>query len=187
MMSDQMEACTLADCPPGLFLFGETLCFRSEYSTTVKVPPYVQPDAYVVESGEYFWGGAKTSVERSALMVHPCDAITPADIDAAVQAEREACATQLDMMRKAHNDALIGQPHTPDTSIAYGNGAAAIRARGPTPALAEALAQARREGMEEERKAWATMWARHRNPVAFSEAMQKHIAIRSSAAGEEGK
>lgn len=57
-------------------------------------------------------------------------------------------------------------------------------AAGPTPALDEALAQARREGMEEERKAWAVMWARHRNPVAFSEAMQKHIAIRSAAAGE---
>ena len=115
----------------------------------------------------------------------PCP--TPDDLDAAVQAEREACATQLDMMRKAHNDALIGQPHTPDTSIAYGNGAAAIRARGPTPALDAALSQARREGMEEERKAWAAMWARYRNPVAFSEAMQKHIAIRSAAAGEEGK
>jgi len=56
----------------------------------------------------------------------------------------------------------------------------------PSP-LADMLAQARREGMEEERKAWAVMWARHRNPVAFSEAMQKHIAIRSAAAGGEGK
>ena len=120
----------------------------------------------------------------------PCYA--QADLNAAVQAEREACATQLDMMRKAHNDALIGQPHTPDTSIAYGNGAAAIRARGPTPALDAALAQARRE-------TWARA-AEIAERVAIPEdchgveahgrLMAAHAAadaIRSAAAGEEGK
>ena len=61
----------LIDCPPGLFWFEGSLCFRSEYSTTVSSSPYPQPDAYVVASGEYFWGGAKSSEARSELMVQP--------------------------------------------------------------------------------------------------------------------
>lgn len=63
-------ACTLAECPPGLFLFGDCLGFKSEYrSDTGKV------EAFVVDSGEYFWGGAKTSEEREALMVHPVELV----------------------------------------------------------------------------------------------------------------
>lgn len=63
--------CKLENCPPGLFWFGGSLCFRSEYSTMTTVNPAPQPDAYVVASGEYFWGGATTSVARSELMVQP--------------------------------------------------------------------------------------------------------------------
>lgn len=59
--------CTLAECPPGLFLFGGCLGFRSEYGT----------DAYVVSSGEAFWGGAKTKEERDALMVTPVEITDP--------------------------------------------------------------------------------------------------------------
>lgn len=62
----------LIDCPPGLFWFGKTLGFRSEYSSETLANP-AQPDAYVVSSGEYFWGGAKTSEARSELMVTPID------------------------------------------------------------------------------------------------------------------
>lgn len=43
--------------------------------------------------------------------------------------EREACAALLESMRAAHNTAMIGVWHTPDTTIAYGKAAAAIRAR----------------------------------------------------------
>ena len=44
---------------------------------------------------------------------------------------REACATKLEAMERAHRDALIGIPHTPDYAIALRDGAAAIRsARG---------------------------------------------------------
>ncbi len=56
---------TLIDCPPGLFLFKGTLCFKSEYHTGSKC------DAYVVSSGEYFWGGVGTSEERAVLPVTP--------------------------------------------------------------------------------------------------------------------
>ena len=65
----------LKDCPPGLFLWNGNLCFRSEYATMTETNPN-QPDAYVVESGEYFWGGASTSKERDELLVQPV-ALTP--------------------------------------------------------------------------------------------------------------
>lgn len=67
-MSDLVR---LEDCPPGLFWFNGSLCFRTEYSTTITSTPAPQPDAYVVASGEYFWGGAKSSEARSELMVQP--------------------------------------------------------------------------------------------------------------------
>lgn len=42
-----------------------------------------QRDAYIVSSGEYFWGGAKTTEQRGNLHV------TPVDVDAALgEAER---------------------------------------------------------------------------------------------------
>lgn len=65
-----MSPISLAECPPGLFWFKGSLCFKSEYSTVVS-GPHVQPDAYVVASGEYFWGGAKSSAARSELLVQP--------------------------------------------------------------------------------------------------------------------
>lgn len=53
--------CSLAQCPPGFFVFNERLCLKSEYGIA---------DAYC-ESGEIFWGGAKTDEERLALQVQP--------------------------------------------------------------------------------------------------------------------
>ena len=47
------EAVPLKECPPGLFLWNGNLCFRSEYATMTETN-LRQPDAYVVESGEYF-------------------------------------------------------------------------------------------------------------------------------------
>lgn len=52
----------LAECPPGLFVFDGHLGFRSEYGD----------DAYVVQSGEYFWGGTDKRPERAELIVQPC-------------------------------------------------------------------------------------------------------------------
>ena len=64
------EAVPLKECPPGLFLWNGNLCFRSEYATMTETNPR-QPDAYVVESGEYFWGGVSDSRSRDELMVQP--------------------------------------------------------------------------------------------------------------------
>lgn len=80
MKDDVLEPCRLDECPPGLFMFGDMLGFRSEYSTQVRKTvaenpdgPIYQPDAYVVESGEYFWGGASDTATRSALIVQPLE------------------------------------------------------------------------------------------------------------------
>lgn len=63
----------LWNCPEGLFFFGDTLCFKSEYMTLNAAGMY-QTDAYVVATGEYFWGGAPTAVAREQLLVEPFDA-----------------------------------------------------------------------------------------------------------------
>lgn len=63
------EPCTLADCPPGLFLADayNTLGFKSEYRTEQGAI-----EAYVVESGEFFWGDTPQTVERQrAQIVRP--------------------------------------------------------------------------------------------------------------------
>lgn len=65
-----MFACRLDQCPPGLLLFGGCLVFKSEYRGSEGTP-----DAYVVASGEFFWGGAKTRKERDALMVTPVEVV----------------------------------------------------------------------------------------------------------------
>jgi hypothetical protein len=64
----------LGDCPPGLFLFNGSLGFKSEYKTeSLSRPGVWQSDAYVVESGEYFWGGVSDPEARERLMVEPVD------------------------------------------------------------------------------------------------------------------
>jgi hypothetical protein len=65
---------TLGKCPPGLFMFDGTLCFKSEYKTESQSRPgFWQSDAYVVESGEYFWGGVSDPRERERLEVTPIE------------------------------------------------------------------------------------------------------------------
>lgn len=59
----------LGECPPGLFLFEGNhsgrprLGFKNDYG-----------EYFVVASGEVFWGGAKSTQERAALLVRPIDA-----------------------------------------------------------------------------------------------------------------
>jgi hypothetical protein len=79
---------TLADCPPGLFRFKGSLGFKSEYGAMELVTPPSTPgpemrwtvgnraDAYCLDTGEYFWGGAQGAAERDGLLVEP---ITLAD------------------------------------------------------------------------------------------------------------
>lgn len=67
---------TLAACPPGPFLFGNILGFKTEYPLDLAEGPRGMPDAYCMESGECFWGGAETHEERAALLVTPVDVRT---------------------------------------------------------------------------------------------------------------
>lgn len=73
---------TLAECPPGLFLWNGMLGFKSEYgamkpddATSGKYWKVGnQPDAYCADSGEYFWGGASNENDRAKLLVYPISA-----------------------------------------------------------------------------------------------------------------
>jgi hypothetical protein len=57
--------CTLLECPPGHFVFKDTLCFKSEYRNAGG-----EIEAFN-EAGEYFWGGAKNITDRENLIVQP--------------------------------------------------------------------------------------------------------------------
>lgn len=71
-----MSEATLGQCPPGLFMFGSTLGFKSEYKTeSLSRPGFWQSDAYVVESGEYFWGGTSDPEAREKLIVAPLEPV----------------------------------------------------------------------------------------------------------------
>ena len=63
-----MFACRLDECPPGLFISGNCLGFKSEYRNDNG-----SCEAFVVASGEFFWGGAKSNDERDALLVTPVE------------------------------------------------------------------------------------------------------------------
>jgi hypothetical protein len=60
--------CTLAECPPGFFLYQDDLCMKTEY-----VRESIDgkgPEAYC-DSGEAFWGGVSTNAECAKLVVQP--------------------------------------------------------------------------------------------------------------------
>lgn len=66
-MKDELLA--LADCPIGLFWHGDTLCLKTEYGNNAG-----RIDAYIVESGEFYWGDApQTIASQRAQMVSPID------------------------------------------------------------------------------------------------------------------
>lgn len=53
--------CKLSECPPGHFVFDDSLCFKTEYGDL---------EVYN-EAGECFHGGVTEPEKRSALMVQP--------------------------------------------------------------------------------------------------------------------
>ena len=58
---------TLAKCPVGaLFMYEGTLALKTEYRTSAGLI-----EAYIVGSGEFFWGGTSTVKDQAALMVQP--------------------------------------------------------------------------------------------------------------------
>jgi len=58
---------TLEDLEAGsLFRFGDTIGFKSEYRTDLGAT-----EAYILGSGEMFWGGIHSPEEQSQLLVEP--------------------------------------------------------------------------------------------------------------------
>ncbi|KQO58868.1 hypothetical protein [Sphingomonas sp. Leaf257] len=83
-MTDPLGRVTLADCPPGPFLFDGILGFKTEYRAMVQAsspchcspvdPRFATsrwPDAYCIATGEAFWGGTTRHRDRAALLVLP--------------------------------------------------------------------------------------------------------------------
>jgi hypothetical protein len=80
-----VDLVSLRDCPPGLFRFGDTIGFKTEYRGMETVGPIEVPgdqvrwvvgnhsDAYVVESGESFWAGASSRAAGDDMLVEPID------------------------------------------------------------------------------------------------------------------
>lgn len=66
---------SLGEWPPGMFEFDGTLALKSEYKTrSLSQPSVWQSDAYIIESGEYFWGGTSDPKKRELLTVQPLTA-----------------------------------------------------------------------------------------------------------------
>ena len=63
----------LSNAPVGLFDYDGTICLKTEYGKVVtdEKGSFVAPNTYIVDTGECFWGGAKTSRERNDLLVTP--------------------------------------------------------------------------------------------------------------------
>ena len=78
------EKCTLDELPCGtLFKFGDDcIAVKSEYRCNNGLI-----EAFILDSGEQFWGGAHTAEEQNALMVQPL-AIEEVDAVEVVRCEK---------------------------------------------------------------------------------------------------
>lgn len=63
----------LIDTPIGIFRFDGELVLKTEYYSENKRSGKYIPDCYIVRTGEYFLGGAKTANEFINLDVEPVD------------------------------------------------------------------------------------------------------------------
>lgn len=67
-----MASIALADCPVGLFITESgTLCLKTEYGNNEG-----RIDAYIVSSGEFFWGSQPQTIENQRRQM-----VTPVDVD----------------------------------------------------------------------------------------------------------
>jgi len=61
------RGCSLAECPPGLFLFEGSLGFKSKYLIDGEM------EVFCMDSGKHFWGHTGTRDQRRKLIVQPCE------------------------------------------------------------------------------------------------------------------
>lgn len=76
------ETVTLAECPIGLFWCQDQLCLKTEYGNNEG-----RIDAYIVSSGEFFWGEDPQTIANQRRQL-----VTPVDTDAAIRALADAPA-----------------------------------------------------------------------------------------------
>ena len=73
---------SLDECPPGLFLHGDCLGVKTEYRRQNG-----SVEAFVVASGEAFWGGTKTPEDCNALRVIPVQLVDTSSLRFAPEPE----------------------------------------------------------------------------------------------------
>lgn len=68
----------LIEAPVGLLNCDGTIILKTEYSTTHPIDwkEKETPDCYIIESGEYFWGGVDSVEARNNLEVTPVETPT---------------------------------------------------------------------------------------------------------------
>ena len=161
-------------------------------STLPQLPPSPWRWSVADGVGDWFAPGSRWCSPLGAVACHtylgPC--LTPADhaavVEAAVQAERADCARHIDARVAGWRNAENPEDETVNGYLAFAGQLLSheIRARGPTDALAAALAKAR----EDERQA---MWAAIRQlPGLHADqalALDQIVAIRALAGKEQGK
>ena len=84
------RAIKLINAPAGLFDIDGVLVLKTEYSTQHE-DGAITPDCYIVDSGEYFWGGVDSVEERNNLMVTQIDmpTLTPPNEPLTIEELRE--------------------------------------------------------------------------------------------------
>ena len=71
-----MRRIRLEKCPIGLFMFDGVLCLKTEYGDNNG-----RIDAYIVSSGEFFWGYAPQSIASQRRQL-----VTPVRLDVVMRA-----------------------------------------------------------------------------------------------------
>lgn len=67
ILTSKVKWRTLEDCPIGMFMSEYwNLCVKTEYGNNEG-----RIDAYVVSTGEFYWGGAKTPEDQRKIYVMP--------------------------------------------------------------------------------------------------------------------
>jgi len=83
---------TLRECPPGAFIYENNgkpvLGFKTEYAEEIPAGSKLYwPGAYVMDSGEFFWGGCTNHEDRANLKVRALLFEDPPPISGAGQNE----------------------------------------------------------------------------------------------------
>lgn len=80
------------DCPIGLFMYDDMLCFKTGDDL----------DAYIVSTGEYFWGSANNRDELLELLVSPVSDTTLLELERYVNKHNKQVKLKLALLAIEH-------------------------------------------------------------------------------------